>query len=1377
MKTKLISMLWRGSASVDPRFSAPMLKWSLQDIINRDIYIRLSMGIENGYLETFNSDFELQFKQQLKHIVGMCKMLRKNDARSKFFEIGVVNARSNDSFMEISGTINGFLYLLKDPRDPLLHIYLFETDSQDEMTELMQQMRDPNQTIGGSMGSIPQSIVSAPGSTDLSVQKALRNQGIHSTPASNLKFNEALRQAHHDGGPSIFSPKMTSSKSYTSGLSNSTGTVNAISGGNLTLFTDISPSHSQFFEVMYVGKIKVSHKRVPETFIDDALPKFKAYDTQRMMKMQEDARRNSLIPSTEPLVAPGSSHDIKIYVPPKVLSADLQEEAKRNEIEEEPSNVEDDVSVEEKTSNPANKEEDKENSSPRSKEKLLQRTVSQITVPVTKNELPMKRDRSASIGSIPVIEQNRTMVFLVGRTDLRLISPDRKQVLLYKDFKDIASCAQGHKNPDHFGIICREVQNDGFIAYVFKCQSDHVADDIVAAISQAFITCSELKNKEKSQILSCEHCPMLWYHKLCSDIEGLSEKKTQAVIFKRIESLSEDEQNVIMAKYYGAEEMAGNTLVQQIQFIMMLLRAHCESRQQRHIHDTAENRSEFLNQYLGGSTIFMKAKRSLSNSFDHLLKRKGGRDEGNFSKDIVSPTLESSDTAARASSKSISGSSSPSKLHMADQMKSPMIDIFMKVGNSPKESGENHSSSWRQAMLNNVVTPSKNYKNDENAQLISPLRSMKKSKVREKRTKAELRELWQTAIRQTILLSRMEKENTTLRIRQNENEIKKIKLEYDEILPCDKQSADLWDQYIDKNRSVPSKRDPKVLLQAMRNGVPRGKRGEVWMFLAEQHDLTHGPPNIKNYPNFNTPYQALLKNLTEHQHSIFIDLGRTFPNHKFYKQPLGIGQLSLFNLLKAYSILDPELGYCQGLGFICGVLLLHLEEEDAFEMLKHLMFRRQMRNKYLPDMTVFQRELYQLSRLLKDLIPDLYEWLDKNEISPTLYAAPWILTLFSSQFPLGFVTRVFDLIFLESQEVIFRVAIALLEVHKDELLKRDNFEEIMDYMKNTVPLMDGDKIDQVMRQTFAMDVSRQLSEYQVEYHVLQEEITTQNHHMETLNRTKEANHELETQLQIAQSTISQLEKAKFTHQNQIHALQVQVQSLEVTVETLGAFVNHLINSKIDLEIPGEVRRIVQQIQCAEQRKMKPTFMERKIGKSISVNSHLGTGLKILEEANESFDLGKEQQKKKSQFFERTFEQIRQQKASMRLNSFDEGASQMVKKDEMKLPERTEKGFHSVRSPNEIDSGIATPLSPHSSPANDKSKDQSSGASNPSSSSAPDLQIEIPSPAVHPLSNCEDVNFRFNGTTQLKTIRTGHQRTHIGTIPKVHSADEEKLEKS
>lgn len=156
----------------------------------------------------------------------------------------------------------------------------------------MHQMRDPSQTLGGgSVGSIPSSFVSS-GSNDL--QKALQGQGVHSTPASNLKQTEAVRFAHHDGSPSLTSAKMASSKSYTSGLNNSAGTVYAGSSSGSTSssgYVDISPINSQFFEVMYVGKIKVSHKRVPFTFIDDALPKFKAYDAQKIKLQTEAARR------------------------------------------------------------------------------------------------------------------------------------------------------------------------------------------------------------------------------------------------------------------------------------------------------------------------------------------------------------------------------------------------------------------------------------------------------------------------------------------------------------------------------------------------------------------------------------------------------------------------------------------------------------------------------------------------------------------------------------------------------------------------------------------------------------------------------------------------------------------------------------------------------------------------------------------------------------------------------------------------------------------------------------------------------------------------------------------------------------------------------
>jgi hypothetical protein len=56
---------------------------------------------------------------------------------------------------------------------------------------------------------------------------------------------------------------------------------------------------------------------------------------------------------------------------------------------------------------------------------------------------------------------------------------------------------------------------------------------------------------------------------------------------------------------------------------------------------------------------------------------------------------------------------------------------------------------------------------------------------------------------------------------------------------------------------------------------------------------------------------------------------------------------------------------------------------------------------------ILQIQMYQLSRLLHDFHKDLYDHFEMNEIAPTLYAAPWFLTIFASQFPIGFVARVF----------------------------------------------------------------------------------------------------------------------------------------------------------------------------------------------------------------------------------------------------------------------------------------------------------------------------------------------------------------------------------
>lgn len=392
-----------------------------------------------------------------------------------------------------------------------------------------------------------------------------------------------------------------------------------------------------------------------------------------------------------------------------------------------------------------------------------------------------------------------------------------------------------------------------------------------------------------------------------------------------------------------------------------------------------------------------------------------------------------------------------------------------------------------------------------------------------------------------------------------------------------------------------------------------------------------------------------------------------------------------------------------------------------------------MRLNYLPDMKQFQMQLYQLSRLIKDNIPEIYELLDKNDVATTLYASSWMLTVFSSSFELGFVSKVYDLLLFASSEVIFRVILSLLQVHKDELLKLDCFEDIMFYLKETIPKIDEPTMAKVFKNVYTLNITRQLMDYKIEYSVLKEEIQNTNQHAESLKQSREENENLQRQLQIAEANVERLENIRHTQQQENQSLQIQTQSLEVTIQTLGDYLTSLSIHRTDIDFPTDIRRLLQQLECQhnqqrqQQMKRRPVFLDRKIGKSVSVNNSLGMSLKVLVELNENDNMlqtppsavtptqpSPEQAETasaaKKKYFEKAIEHIKLQQAHNPVPKLLSRESpeklRLVEQASIEeIPEQTETGIDS---------------------------------------------------SSHPLSSCSDINFQFN-TMQLKTIKSNNFR--------------------
>ncbi|ESN94810.1 hypothetical protein HELRODRAFT_115111 [Helobdella robusta] len=357
--------------------------------------------------------------------------------------------------------------------------------------------------------------------------------------------------------------------------------------------------------------------------------------------------------------------------------------------------------------------------------------------------------------------------------------------------------------------------------------------------------------------------------------------------------------------------------------------------------------------------------------------------------------------------------------------------------------------------------------------------------------------LWRKAIADTLYLVKINKKNNKNNNKNNNfdklKQVRPLKVNYDEITPCLRRVSVVWDRMLKQNFSslllvsICYKFD--LLKCSIFLGVPRKRRGQIWLYLIHQwkHLGRHQQHNYSDELE-GRPYREILKNWSTHQHAILIDLGRTFPGHPLFSTQLGAGQIALFNILKAYSLIDAQVGYCQGISFVAGVLLMHAPEELSFKLLKHLMFDLGLRKQYEMDMIHLQIKLYQLSRLVHDLHRDLFEHLEGLEINPTLYAASWFLTVFSSQFPLGFVARVFDLIFLQGIDVITKVALVLLGNHKELIKQCQGFEGTVDFLKTTLPEMGIIQMERIINQVFDMDISRQLQSYKSEYYLLKDEM-------------------------------------------------------------------------------------------------------------------------------------------------------------------------------------------------------------------------------------------------------------------------------------------------
>ncbi|KAK0461083.1 rab-GTPase-TBC domain-containing protein [Desarmillaria tabescens] len=244
---------------------------------------------------------------------------------------------------------------------------------------------------------------------------------------------------------------------------------------------------------------------------------------------------------------------------------------------------------------------------------------------------------------------------------------------------------------------------------------------------------------------------------------------------------------------------------------------------------------------------------------------------------------------------------------------------------------------------------------------------------------------------------------------------------------------DFWGAVMSDYQQFASE-EPERLAQAIAKGIPGTLRGMMWQLMAASKD-----------PELESTYLKLLKETSPHEKAITRDLGRTFPHHDFFTDGDGIGQENLFNVLKAYSLYDSQVGYCQGLPFVVAILLLNMPDEEAFSLLVRLMYVYDLRGHFLPEMPKLQLRLFQFDRLVEELLPVLHIHFLRQGVKSSMFCSQWFLTMFSYRFPLDVVFRIYDNCLANGIEAMFGFSIALLRKNEDLLLGL-KFDEILTFL-------------------------------------------------------------------------------------------------------------------------------------------------------------------------------------------------------------------------------------------------------------------------------------------------------------------------------------------
>ncbi|CAD8104528.1 unnamed protein product [Paramecium sonneborni] len=168
-------------------------------------------------------------------------------------------------------------------------------------------------------------------------------------------------------------------------------------------------------------------------------------------------------------------------------------------------------------------------------------------------------------------------------------------------------------------------------------------------------------------------------------------------------------------------------------------------------------------------------------------------------------------------------------------------------------------------------------------------------------------------------------------------------------------------------------------------------------------------------------------------HQIERDLSRTIKAENHFTE--------IRNILIAYSVYDPNVGYIQGMNQIASILFNHAKQEwIAFWLFVNLIEQMEIRDIFQLSLNAINKYSKIQDFLLSKFLPKAYDNLCLKQVNTELYIQQWILSLLLQFIPFDYTQIYLDGLFKQGISYFYMIALTIIKVFEKQIEEEDQIE-------------------------------------------------------------------------------------------------------------------------------------------------------------------------------------------------------------------------------------------------------------------------------------------------------------------------------------------------